>query len=410
MKISIVIPTRNRSEFLRYCVATCLACEDDGIEVVVSDNNSADDTRPIIQAIDDPRLKYVCTGQDLSMRQNFEYALNHTKGDYVIYVGDDDGILPTGLAGLRRVIQQRQPDIALWRHITYLWPRQNPIPEPGRLKFRFRDFCGPMHDITPRKRLESLAQAHKTNYRDGANIYHGCVHRRVIDKVRSMQNGVYFNGVCPDVNTAITNLLAAKNILWFRNPVTIGGEGEKSNGTAFNGKAASSKQQQAIASDFKRLVAEDGTQPEIDSRIKSVPAQTYANLCLIKRDLDPTIPIDHTAWRGVVINDVNTYSPDQRYWPVVKTFFQTLDPGYDGQGLPNADEFEKDMIAARDLPAKKRKRKRHTDAQVQTVMTVVNWIEHVTGKPYTPSENATLAALVQAARIPGMWLRSLTAK
>ena len=52
----------------------------------------------------------------------------------------------------------------------------------------------------------------------------------------------------------------------------------------------------------------------------------------------------------------------------------------------------------------------HTEQQLKNVMSVVNWLEHVVGKPYTPTINAPLATLIQATRIPGMWLRSLSAK
>ncbi|TNE34414.1 MAG: glycosyltransferase, partial [Alphaproteobacteria bacterium] len=45
MKISIIIPTRNRAEFLKYCLATCLLSTDPDLEVVVSDNFSVDDTK-----------------------------------------------------------------------------------------------------------------------------------------------------------------------------------------------------------------------------------------------------------------------------------------------------------------------------------------------------------------------------
>jgi GT2 family glycosyltransferase len=86
MKISIVVPTRNRAEYLPYCLATCLSPNDKHIEVIVSDNNSSDQTRQVISRISDSRLRYFNIGECLSMRQNFEFALSKVTGDYLMFI------------------------------------------------------------------------------------------------------------------------------------------------------------------------------------------------------------------------------------------------------------------------------------------------------------------------------------
>ena len=44
MKISIVIPTRERALYLRQSLATALAIDDPDVEIIVTDNESTDDT------------------------------------------------------------------------------------------------------------------------------------------------------------------------------------------------------------------------------------------------------------------------------------------------------------------------------------------------------------------------------
>ena len=41
--VSVLLPTRNRLEFLRYAVETVLRQDDQDLEIVVSDNDSEDD-------------------------------------------------------------------------------------------------------------------------------------------------------------------------------------------------------------------------------------------------------------------------------------------------------------------------------------------------------------------------------
>jgi len=50
MFISIVIPTRERAETLRYALAACARIDDSQIEIVVSDNASLDDTAAVVAA------------------------------------------------------------------------------------------------------------------------------------------------------------------------------------------------------------------------------------------------------------------------------------------------------------------------------------------------------------------------
>ena len=49
MKMTVIIPTRNRANTLRYALLTCTAQAYEDLEIIVSDNCSDDDTEaPII--------------------------------------------------------------------------------------------------------------------------------------------------------------------------------------------------------------------------------------------------------------------------------------------------------------------------------------------------------------------------
>ena len=396
LKISIVVPTRNRAEFLKYCLETCLASPDPDIEVVVSDNNSVDDTRDVVAAIKDERLRYVHPGRDISMRQNFEFALSHASGDYVIFIGDDDGVVPNGIATLRHLLQKQAPDVVIWRHITYIWPHKENGPKDGLLKFRYRDFCGPLKRLDPQQVFEDFCAARLINYRDGANIYHGCVSRRVIDAVKAT-GGEYFQGQIPDVNTALSNLTVAKSLLWIRNPVTIAGAGEKSNGSAMNAPTKHTDQQTKIAENFTELAEADRIAPEIDLRIRSIPAYVYANLMRINQDhLAGRAVIDHARWREEVIADMRKFPKQNRCWDVLEDFFLKMDPAYSRVPLADpADLTEREETAADgEIPSKKRK-SLIGKKDLQTVASVVAWIQTVTGKPYSPSANKLIATFKQ---------------
>ena len=133
--ISIIIPTRDRADYLKYSVQTALKIDDIEIEVIVSDNASSDHTKKIISSIKDDRLKYINTGKRVSMRENFEFALKASSGEYIIFFGDDDGIIPNQFNCLRNILLKYKPDALSWDFLTYVWPIKGYGKKTGGLRF-----------------------------------------------------------------------------------------------------------------------------------------------------------------------------------------------------------------------------------------------------------------------------------
>lgn len=89
--ISIIIPTRNRKEFLCSAIQSVLNQSYANIEVIVSDNNSQDQSKEyILSRINDTRLKYFKSEKDLSMTENWHRAFSYIKGEYFIRLDDDN--------------------------------------------------------------------------------------------------------------------------------------------------------------------------------------------------------------------------------------------------------------------------------------------------------------------------------
>ena len=57
-KISVIIPTYNRSSLVKEAVDSVLAQTFNDLEVLIADDGSTDDTRSVIEAIQDNRIKY----------------------------------------------------------------------------------------------------------------------------------------------------------------------------------------------------------------------------------------------------------------------------------------------------------------------------------------------------------------
>jgi len=119
---SIVIPTRNRAELLRYAIASALNQTFDDYEIVVSNNHSSDDTGAVVASMSHPRLRAIRPGAPLSMPEHWEYVLPFARGRYITYLCDDDALAPNALALAAQSIARTNSDFVVSPYVPYVGP------------------------------------------------------------------------------------------------------------------------------------------------------------------------------------------------------------------------------------------------------------------------------------------------
>ena len=122
---TVIIPTKDRAEYLNHTLRTCSLQDYENLEVIVSDDGSTDHTREIVEeaARKDPRIRYVSPGAGVGMLDNFEFALNQVKPGYVIALGGDDALLPYGVSGMRDALANSGQELLAWPTPTYFYPK-----------------------------------------------------------------------------------------------------------------------------------------------------------------------------------------------------------------------------------------------------------------------------------------------
>ena len=89
--ITIGIPTYNRSNLLPRAIESALAQENVNVEVIISDNNSSDDTAKVVgKYAQDPRVKYIKNSFNIGPVANYNQCLNKASGKFFMILGDDD--------------------------------------------------------------------------------------------------------------------------------------------------------------------------------------------------------------------------------------------------------------------------------------------------------------------------------
>lgn len=119
---SIVIPTRNRTDLLRYAIASALHQRFDDYEIVVSNNGSTDDTDAVVASFASPRIRLLHPETSLSMPDHWEYVLPHARGRFITYLCDDDALTPTALQLTADAIGQTNADFVVGPYIPYVAP------------------------------------------------------------------------------------------------------------------------------------------------------------------------------------------------------------------------------------------------------------------------------------------------
>lgn len=99
-RVTIGIPTINRSRLALRAVRSALAQMYRDIEVVVSDDVSTDDTVENLRKIADSRLVLVEQKKRLGLVENFDFCLRKGTGEFFLLLGDDDVLLPGAIERL----------------------------------------------------------------------------------------------------------------------------------------------------------------------------------------------------------------------------------------------------------------------------------------------------------------------
>lgn len=117
MKLSIVIPSRNRPELLSNALASLIDQSAEQFEIVVSDNSSAEiakENAQYIASIKDSRVRYVRPTKEMSMVEHWNWAVHQARGEYVAFLTDRMLFKIEGVQKLINVIDLHKPKLMVY--------------------------------------------------------------------------------------------------------------------------------------------------------------------------------------------------------------------------------------------------------------------------------------------------------
>jgi hypothetical protein len=184
------------------------------------------------------------------MHDNWEEALNRTTGDYILFIGDDDALMPDCLERAELLLRGTDPDILAWSGHLYYWPD---CPDPAHRNLLIADIrsgniwrdgyaddpfganISGQHPDRPAGTLvfdgRKVAKAWYAwkGVRLYVPLYHNITSRRIVERVRG-HCGRYFLDPTPDFASLAVNTYFSDRILFYSRALSISGHSGRSNG------------------------------------------------------------------------------------------------------------------------------------------------------------------------------------
>lgn len=224
--LSVLLPTRNRLRYLREAIETVRRQDDGDWELVVSDNDSQEDVEGHVRGLRDARVHYVRTASFVPVTDNWNSALAHSRGRYVVMLGDDDGLMPGFVAAIRALAQRfGEPDVIHQSAWLLTHPGVDPAAPQGFLKpYGYSSFQRGAREpfvLDPRTARRMVALALRFRIRYGFNMQFATISRALVRRLAPQ--GPFFQSAFPDYYAMNAAFLTARTIVVTPQPlVTIG--------------------------------------------------------------------------------------------------------------------------------------------------------------------------------------------
>ena len=228
-KYSILIPTFNRRKYLEKTLKTILDQNYINYELIVSDSGSSDDTWEYLKNLDYPNLKIIKPEKKLSEVENFEFIINQAKGEWIIILGDDDGVLPNFFDGVDNIIK-KYPEIEAISCKSGHYYHENIEDLYGDRVISFNYLSNKITKVNSKKSLLFCLLGIYTRA-DVPMLYtSGIVKKSLVDKIKDKSQNKFFYSIIEDYYSMVAILFETSFYVSCQKPLFWIGTSKSSSG------------------------------------------------------------------------------------------------------------------------------------------------------------------------------------
>lgn len=257
---TVIIPQKDRAEYIGHTLKTCMIQDYPNFEIIVSDDCSEDDSVEVIQALAelDHRIKLFAHKDHLGMHDNFEFALNQVKPGYVIALGGDDGLVPGCIWRMYEILKETGRELLTWTPAGFTYPDKE---GEGGIFYVKRKKKGEIKYIKSEDFLNRISKTFRYQIDECPMFYmKGVASTKLIDKVKSRTKDHSFY-YCPTPDGFSGVVLAGEVVdyAYINEPLSIVGNTTKSQGRNYRRTDEKSKaeSQQFFNDSIRRTMHEE---------------------------------------------------------------------------------------------------------------------------------------------------------
>jgi glycosyltransferase involved in cell wall biosynthesis len=232
--LSIIIPTKNRYDYLKYIVENFKNYNFKNCEIVISDNSDVQSEifMDYLSRLGESNINYHFINKPVSIIENSDNAINLSSGKYVIFIGDDDIVL-SNILEVVMWMDNNSIDALKCLKPLYYWPNQKPNylsnDLTGRLIIQKNKIKYTVDKIDILNELKKITKQGGTSIGKLPTIYHSIIKREKLERI-FLDFKTYFPGPSPDMANAIALSYYLNSAYYLNFPFVISGKCNKSGG------------------------------------------------------------------------------------------------------------------------------------------------------------------------------------
>lgn len=224
--LSIAVPTKNRYETLKKLVELFLSLKSEDMELVIQDNSdNPAEFQEYISSLADASIVYDYRAEHLSVVENCDLSIEHSHGEYVTMIGDDDGF-HRDIIKCARYMRNNGIDSMMGSQVLYQWPGSYSRVFDLSGSIAIDTYGRECKVVDLQKEIRKLLRQGAFGLNKLPRVYHGIVRRETLDKVRSI-TGSFFPGPSPDMANSVALAFVCEKHFWYDFPICIAGQSAK---------------------------------------------------------------------------------------------------------------------------------------------------------------------------------------
>ena len=368
-RFSIVVTTTDRQPLLAPAIRSVLAMNFADYELVISDNFSQPSTAPIVSEFTDPRIRFFRTDRRLPLADHWDFVWQQVRGDFVIFLGDDNALHPDILTLADRELARHDLQLMGWRVCTYFHPDWDIVypglPRRGNLLTFDPGTTGRLYRCDPAAILRSYCAELRTPECFPGMI--NCLFSRECGETIRQQTGRVFWPLAPDVAVGyfLLGLVRPQAFGFLDGYGAVGGRSRDSNVATFLSRGKNSRRAYDLFSEhatdyFPHHPVKFRSMANIMAAIISLAAALMPDRFGAYQYSSETLALE--TLDDMYTRHITPWVDDPRFLEQVEGFFLSLPAeqraqifAYRDQCIARRDETERALEALSAAPARERR-------------------------------------------------------